>query len=394
MDRILTTHVGSMMRPQNLLALQKEKRAAYVADEPYERLDEYERVLRESVHDIVRKQVQAGVDIVTDGEFGKSINWGAYIQERVGGFEIKPFGPGGPPMITDADRAEFSAFYAQYDREMMGDAFDDLFRGAWTCIGPVAYTGQADISRDIANLTSAVQAAGAYDAFLPVVAPGSAAFVAVNEHYSDDREMLFAVARALNDEYRAVVDAGLIVQLDDAVMAHMKYVMIPPASFDDYLAWARLQVDALKVSLEGIPPERSRYHLCHGSWNGPHTHDVYLPDIIDLILEIPVGGYSIEMANPRHEYEWHLWETHELPENRVLIPGVISHATNIVEHPLLVAERITRLASLLGRDRVIASTDCGFSQAPTVVRVHETIMWAKLRALSEGARLATDALWA
>jgi len=214
-----------------------------------------------------------------------------------------------------------------------------------------------------------------------------------DEHYSNEEEALFAIAKALHEEYKAIVDAGLIVQIDDAFLASTYDIMVPPRSLADYRKWAAVRVEALNHALAGIPAERARYHMCWGSWNGPHTNDVAIKDIIDLVLRVRAGGYSLEMANPRHEHEWRLWEKVKLPKGKVLVPGLISHATNIVEHPELVAERIVRLANLVGRDNVIASTDCGFAQGPFARRVHPSIQWAKLRALAEGARLATRQLW-
>ena len=226
-----------------------------------------------------------------------------------------------------------------------------------------------------------------------MVAPSSAVPIRFDEHYQSEEDFIFALADALNHEYRAIVDAGLSVQIDDAYLATMYDNMVPSATMADYRAWAELRVEALKRALYGIPIERSRYHVCWGSWNGPHSTDVPLRDIVDLILQVPVGGYALEQANPRHEHEWRVWEDVQLPDDRVIIPGLISHATNVVEHPELVAERIVRLANLVGRERVIASTDCGFAQTPYLTRVHPTLIWAKLNSLVEGARLATADLW-
>jgi 5-methyltetrahydropteroyltriglutamate--homocysteine methyltransferase len=247
--------------------------------------------------------------------------------------------------------------------------------------------------RDVTNLKHAAREAGAVGAFLPVVAPASGSFSVRNAYYATEEEFLTAFAAALNEEYRAIVDAGLMVQIDDAFLPYMYSVMLASGTEHRYRQWAEMCVRVTKAALRDIPPDRSRYHVCWGSWNGPHVHDVPLADIVDLLLEIPVGGFAIEHANPRHEHEWHVWEGTALPEKCTLIPGVISHATNVVEHPELVAERIVRLARVVGRDRVIAGTDCGFAQAPSMQRVHPSIMWAKLSALVEGARLATASLW-
>jgi len=253
--------------------------------------------------------------------------------------------------------------------------------------------GQAAIRRDIEDLKQAIAGVDVVNAFLPVVAPASVVPARKDEYYKSEEEALFAIADALREEYRAIVDAGLIAQIDDAFLASSYDIMVPPKTLAEYRKWAEVRVEALNHALKGIPRERTRYHLCWGSWNGPHTNDVAIADIVDLVLRVNVGGYSLEMANPRHEHEWRVWETVKLPDGTTLVPGLISHATNIVEHPELVAQRIVRLAKLVGRDRVIASTDCGFAQGPFARRVHPSIMWAKLGSLAEGAAIATRELW-
>jgi 5-methyltetrahydropteroyltriglutamate--homocysteine methyltransferase len=295
--------------------------------------------------------------------------------------------------VAGKDRRDFAEFYEEYEGAYgfvgMGKAFKT---GTFVVTGPIRYTGQAAIQRDIADLKQAVGNTG-LAAFLPLVAPASVAPNRADEFYASEEEALFAIAEALREEYRAVVDAGLIVQVDDAYLATVYDVMVPPKSLADYRAWAEVRVEALNHALKGIPPDRVRYHVCWGSWNGPHTNDVALKDIIDLVLRVSAGGYSLEMANPRHEHEWRVWETVKLPEGKKLLPGVVSHSTNVVEHPELVAERIMRLARLVGRDNVIAGTDCGFAQGPFARRVHPSIMWAKLKALVDGAQIASRELW-
>jgi 5-methyltetrahydropteroyltriglutamate--homocysteine methyltransferase len=389
LERTLTTHVGSLVRPPELVAALRARENGQPLDE-----EAFSAVLADAVDDVVRRQTEAGIDIVSDGEYGKTWTWAWYIRDRLSGFEERPWGPGGErePSRTGKDRREFADFYAEYMR-MHQSADGVRQRGEWVCVGPVGYAGGESIARDIADLKKAARTAGARGAFLPVVAPASVMPVRTDEHYSSDEEFMFAVADALNEEYRAVVDAGLLLQIDDAFLATMYDTMVPPASLADYREWAELRIEALNRALVGIPAERARYHICWGSWNGPHTGDVALRDIADLILRVNVGGYSLEQANPRHEHEWRVWETVALPEDKVLYPGVISHSTNVVEHPELVAERITRLARLVGRERVIASTDCGFAQTPFIQRVHPSVMWAKLSALVDGARLATKELW-
>jgi len=287
------------------------------------------------------------------------------------------------------DMATFPEFYAEYNRSTgLGARLGKRF----VVNGPLRYN-DATVKRDIATLQAAAAKAKATAAFLPVVAPASALPGAKNEHYPDEKSLLFALADCLHQEYQAIIDAGLYVQIDDAFLPYMHERMVPPMSEAQYRAWAQMRIDALNHALRGIPLERSRYHICWGSWNGPHAFDVPLKDIVDLLLQVHVGHYSVEQANPRHEHEWTVWQTAKLPPDKKLIPGVISHATNIVEHPELVAQRLVRLAKIVGRDNVLAGTDCGFAQSPFAQRVHPSIMWAKLRSLAEGARLATAELW-
>jgi 5-methyltetrahydropteroyltriglutamate--homocysteine methyltransferase len=391
MDRILTTHVGSLVRPPELVAFLRAQENGDAYDEAA-----FDACLRDSVRDVVAQQVEAGIDIVSDGEFGKTWTWAWYIRDRLGGFEERPWGPEGPnePARVSKDRTDFADFYADYFAEHQTGK-DVRERGRWVCTGPIEYTGSAALQRDIDNLTSAVSAAGAHAGFLPVVAPASVLPVRAgfDEFYEDDQSLLFGIADALNVEYRAIVDAGLLLQVDDAFLASMYDTMVPPATLGDYREWAELRIEALNRALAGIPSDRVRYHMCWGSWNGPHTNDLPLEDVVDLLLRADVGGFALEQANPRHEHEWHVWEDVTLPDDKVLLPGVISHSTNVVEHPRLVAERITRLAGIVGRDRVIAGTDCGFAQTPFIQRVHPSVMWAKLGALSEGAALASSSLW-
>jgi 5-methyltetrahydropteroyltriglutamate--homocysteine methyltransferase len=263
---------------------------------------------------------------------------------------------------------------------------------AWVCTGPLTYDRTA-IERDIANLSAAMEGHPDTRAFLPVVAPASAYWLS-NEYYADDEEFVFALADALAEEYRAIVDGGLLLQVDDAVLMHeCDTIMSRGGSFEDYRRWAELRVRALNHALRGIPEERIRYHVCFGSWHGPHAFDPPLRDVIDLVLDVNAGAYAIEQANPRHEHEWRIWEDVKLPDGKKLIPGVVTHHTNVVEHPELVAQRLVRLAEVVGRENVLAGTDCGFAQGAFIHRVHPEIQWAKLAALSEGARLASRRLW-
>jgi len=389
-DRVLTTHVGSLVRPDELVEILRARRDGRPDYDP----QRHAEVVAREVREVVRKQAEIGIDFVSDGEFGKGLAWWSYVLERLGGFEERPWGPGGrrEPERQSKDKRDFADFYEEYNRQSRPEGYPE--KGEYVCVGPITYTGQEQLATDIANLKSAVAEVGVEGGFLPVVAPASVVPVRRDEYYASEEEFVFAVADALNVEYRTIVESGLYVQIDDAFLATMYDSMVPPATLREYRAWAELRVAALNRALEGIPSERVRYHVCWGSWNGPHTNDVPLRDIVDLILQVNAGAYALEQANPRHEHEWHVWEDVELPEGKILLPGVVSHATNVVEHPELVAQRIVRLARLVGRDRVIASTDCGFAQSPFLRRVHPSIQWAKLAALVEGARLASRELWA
>jgi 5-methyltetrahydropteroyltriglutamate--homocysteine methyltransferase len=384
--RILTTHVGSLIRPTELLALLEAKRDGnQVADQVIA------DCTAKSVAAVVRQQADIGIDIVNDGEFGKSISWSRYILERLTGFQQRDRKPGDrafPAATYGKDRRDFAEFYAEYDPGQ-----NMVSMTGWAVDGPIRYKGAAALQQDIAALKAAVKGVNVADVFMPAVAPASVAPDRKDEFYRSDEDYLVAVAEALREEYKAIVAAGFILQIDDAYIASYYDVIVPPGTMADFRKWARRRIDILNHALEGIPEERTRYHVCWGSWNGPHTTDVPFKEIADLVLNVRVGGYALELANPRHEHEWRVWEEIKLPPGRVLVPGVISHQTNVVEHPELVAERIERLAHLVGRDNVIASTDCGFAQGPFVRRTHPSIMWAKLNALVEGARLASGRLW-
>ncbi|MGA7485580.1 MAG: cobalamin-independent methionine synthase II family protein [Xanthobacteraceae bacterium] len=382
-DRILTTHVGSLIRPQPLQEFLRAKQAGRPFDQ-----SAYDQCLTRSVADVVRRQAETGIDVISDGEFGKSISWSQYVLERLSGFERRPVKPGANPFQRGADRARFGEFYAELDaREEVATRTDSV------CVGPIAYTGQQELQRDIDNFKAALAGVEVEEAFLPVAAPASVIPDRKNEYYKSDEECLVAIGAAMRTEYKMIVEAGFVLQLDDARAAVTYDRMVPPASFADYRKWVDMHMDVLNQAIAGLPPDRIRYHVCWGSWPGPHTTDVPLKDIVDLILKVNVGAYVIEGANPRHEHEWKVWEDVTLPEGKLLIPGVISHATNVVEHPELVAERIGRYARLVGRENVLAGTDCGFAQGPFYRRVHPSIMWAKLEALAQGARLASKELW-
>jgi len=382
-NRILTTHVGSLVRPKSFVELLRRKLQTDVPN------NEYLPALKSAVAEIVHQQAEAGIDIVSDGEFGKGIGWEQYAIERLSGFGPRQ------PLATESgnlavafrDMERFPEFYQEYWPQQ------ELTEAIYACVGPIRYTGHEALKRDIENLKTAIGVSDVVEGFLPVVAPASAIAISPNEYYKTDEEYIFAVAEALREEYRTIVESGLIAQIDDAHLPFMYDRMVPPGTREDFRKWAGTRIDALNHALRGIPEERTRYHICWGSWNGPHTTDVPLKEIVDLVLKVRVGGYAIEAANVRHEHEWRVWEDVKLPDGKKLIPGVIAHTTNVVEHPELVAQRLVRFANLVGRDNVIGGTDCGFAQGPFVHRVHPSIMWAKLESLAEGARIATAELW-
>jgi 5-methyltetrahydropteroyltriglutamate--homocysteine methyltransferase len=383
-DRILTTHVGSLIRPPDLQDFLRLVQGGKPYDEKA-----YNKCLAASVAAVVRQQADAGIDVPSDGEFGKSISWAQYALTRLSGFERRPIRQDAAnPFKRGADRTQFADFYAELDsKEAVATVTEAI------CTGPIKYTGQAELQRDIDNFKAALDGVKTEDAFLPVAAPASVIPDRKNEYYKSDAELQQAIADAMRTEYKMIIDSGLLVQLDDARLAVTYDRMVPPATFEDYKRWLAQQVDIINHAIEGLPADRIRYHVCWGSWPGPHVSDVPLKDDVNLILKIKVGAYVIEGANPRHEHEWKVWQNAKLGPDQVLIPGVISHATNVVEHPELVAERIVRLAKIVGRENVIAGTDCGFAQGPFYRRVHPSVMWAKLEALSQGARLASKELW-
>jgi 5-methyltetrahydropteroyltriglutamate--homocysteine methyltransferase len=386
-NRILTTHVGSLIRPPRLLELVRAREDGEAAD-----VRAYEECLKDSVAEVVRRQAQAGIDVVNDGEFGKSTSWSLYALKRVSGFEMRPIRPGADPFARGADRERFKEFYAELEGGN-DRTWSNVTKQEAVCVAPVQYTGLVELQHDIDNLKAGLKGVKVEEAFLPVAAPSSAIPDRKNEYYRNEEELVIAMAEALRTEYRAIVDAGFLLQVDDARAAVTYDRMVPPASFDDYYRWVARHVEVLNHALEGIPEDRVRYHVCWGSWPGPHTTDVPLRKIVDLILKVHAGAYLIEAANPRHEHEWRIWKDVKLPEGKILAPGVVSHGTNVVEHPELVAERILRFAGVLGRENVIASTDCGFAQEQFNRRVHPSIMWAKLEAMAEGARIASEELW-
>lgn len=377
--RIVTTHCGSLARPHDLLDLMKARLAGEPCDEAA-----YARRVRRAVAESVRRQVECGIDVPNDGEQGKP-GFFAYVRERLSGFEAIAGGgaPGWPEEV-----AAFPEYYREYfGRAMLGGSITGGVR--LRCVGPVAYHGGEAIRRDLDNLRAALAGLDPVEVFVPAVAPSG---VGTNAYYRTEQEYLAAVAEALRAEYRAIVEAGFILQIDDPFLTDL--YSGSGLSAAERRTKGELYVEAVNHGLAGIPADRVRYHTCYGINEGPRVHDAPLRDIVDLMLKVNAGAYSFEAANARHEHEYHVWERVKLPAGKLLIPGVITHASNIVEHPELIAERIGRFAALVGRDNVIAGADCGFSsQATYRPEVHPTIVWAKFQALAEGARLATRRLW-
>ena len=386
-NRILTTHTGSLIRPPQLLEFARARQAGQPVDPQV-----FDSTLKDAVGDVVKRQVDAGIDVPNDGEFGKSTSWSLYALKRLSGFELREV-KGANPFARGADRARFSEFYNELEGRGDGKDWSNVTRTDAVCVAPITYNGLFELQRDIENLKASTKAAGVDEAFLPVAAPSSAIPDRKNEYYKTDEDLVVALAEALRTEYRSIVDAGFLLQVDDARAAVTYDRMVPPATFEEYYTWLARHVDILNHALEGIPEDRIRYHVCWGSWPGPHTTDVPLRKIVDLILKVRAGAYLIEAGNPRHEHEWKVWQEVKLPPGKILVPGVISHSTNVVEHPELIAERLTRFASCVGRENLLAGTDCGFAQEELNRRVHPTVMWAKLEAMAAGARIASRQLW-
>ena len=378
-ERILTTHAGSLPRPDDVLEMLRARRGGEL----------FERRVRKAVAEIVRQQRAHGLDVVDDGEVSKP-SFVTYATERLGGLTTRP----SEPVSTFAGSREYLAFpefYAMAGGPSPGGVGRD--RPTQTvCTGPISYTGHDAVKRDVENLKAAVAGSGAVEAFLPAISPSNVQAYIVNENYASEEEFQVAIADALHEEYKAIADAGLLVQIDDPRLV-TQYIRDPSLSLEQCRAWAERHVEILNHALRGIPEDRIRFHTCYSINMGPRVHDMQLKDIVDVILKIRAGAYSFEAANPRHEHEWQVWETVMLPEDKVLIPGVITQSTVLVEHPTLVAQRLARFASIVGRERVIAGADCGFATFAGSTEIHPTVAWAKLDALVEGARLASARLW-
>ena len=390
-DRILTTHVGSIPRPESIQALLRARVNGQSIDEA-----QLAARVAEAVAAVVRRQAEVGLDVVSDGEMSKT-SFLAYTDDRLTGF-VTTTAPTDPSAAMTGgiwarrvdSRREWRAFpeyYAEYlPREM------PLATAPSVCEGPIAYKGQALLEKDLATFKAALQGAEVAEAFVPAIAPAMVGR-GQNRYYPTEEAYVFAIAEALSTEYRAIVDAGFILQIDDPGLGETWDMLMPAPPLEEYRTMQARNIDALNHALAGIPEDRVRYHLCWGSWQGPHVHDLGLRDVVDLVLRVKAQAFSIEAATPRHSHEWRVWEDAKLPEDKVLIPGVIAHTTAVVEHPETVAERILTYARLVGRERVMAGADCGFAQGALFQRQHPTIMWAKFEALVEGARLASERLW-
>ncbi len=398
-ERILTSHAGSLPRPDALIAANEAREQG--------RIDpaQFGQTLSRAIVDVVRHQKELGIDVPGDGEFGKSMaqrvnygSWWRYSWLRLGGIEI------GTQSLYDMEarrstpgRVVLTSFGDRRDRAMFSIAYNDPESGITTgsgarpptpiCTAPLSYAGGDMIRTDIANFKAALQAAGVAEGFMTAVAPASCARIG-NAYYKSDEEFLFACADAMREEYKAIVDAGIVLQLDDPCLAEGWDQVNPEPSVADYQKLVTSWIDALNHSISGLPADRIRLHLCWGSWHGPHVTDIPIRDILEPVLQAKVGAISFEAGNVRHEHEWKVWQEVRLPDGMVMLPGVVSHATNVVEHPELVADRICRFADIVGRERVIASTDCGLGG-----RIHPQLAWAKLEALAQGAALATKRLW-
>jgi len=396
--RITTSHAGSLPRPQGLIERNAQR------DRLESSIDgDYERSLARSVAEVVARQRDAGIDIVGDGEFGHAMrqdydfgSWLTYVFARLGGVELAEYGmreatlprraaAGEIALAAFGERRDWTRFSEAYGDPRAGVALPEgeMFTHTPVIRAPVTYTGHDALALDIANMKAALEAAGLQDGFLNSVGPASCARLP-DEYYDSEEAALYACAEAMREEYKAIVDSGLMLQIDDPVIADNWDQIVPEPSVEAYVRFTRPRIEALNHAIRGLPPERIRFHLCWGSWHGPHSTDIPMADIVELMLEVDAGTYSFEAANARHEHEWTIWHDVKLPDGKLIMPGVVSHATNVIEHPELVAQRIERFARAVGPERVIAGTDCGLGG-----RVHPQIAWAKLEALSQGAARAS-----
>ena len=382
-DRFLTTHVGSLARPAQLLELMSAKEQGNSYD-----AEAFQACVKTAVNDVVTRQVEAGVDIVCDGEQGKS-GFLSYVSERLAGFESRQH-EAEDLWKESRETLAFPEFYESHRRYREGIV---ARRGQLVCTGPVTYCGHESLARDIATIQAATTKNAAGEVFMSAISPSNVEGLQPNEYYSTEEEYLYAIADAMHEEYQMIVDAGLLLQIDDPRLLTY-YISQPNLEIEDCRRWARTRVEALNHALSGIPPARVRFHTCYGINIGPRVYEMNLRDIADIMLQVHAGAYSFEAANPRHEHEWKVWEEVDLPSEKIIIPGVISHSTPLVEHPELVAQRLIRFANVVGKENVIGGSDCGFSSfANKEPEIHPTIVWAKFQALAAGARLASAELW-
>lgn len=381
-DRIITTHVGSLARPPAILDVLRAQARGQPVDEAA-----FAATVQQAVAESVRRQAAAGIDVVSDGEQGRPSFIG-YVNERLSGFEPRP----SPSAVQWAGTRERLAFPEYYDTQGSSPPIQTP-GAAMACVGPITYKGGEALQRDIANLKAALQGVRTEEAFMPAISPTNITGGRRNEHYRSEDEYLEAIADAMHEEYAAIVDAGFVVQVDDPGLSTY-YNNQPDASLEDCRRWAERRVEVVNRAIGDIPADKVRFHTCYSIDIGPRVHDMPLADIVDIMLKVKAGAYSFEASNPRHEHEYHVWEKVKPPAGALLIPGVISHTTNLVEHPALVAERIVRYARIVGRENVIAGADCGFAAAAREVQdIHPTVVWAKFEALSDGARIASKELW-
>jgi 5-methyltetrahydropteroyltriglutamate--homocysteine methyltransferase len=379
--RILTTHAGRLDGPPDYQEIMRSMASGASVD-----LNAVRPRVRNAITDVIRNQTDAGIDVISDGEMGK-IGFGSisYYGRRFSGLSTRKLKPGEPAFMAleTGERLEFADFYKTLSFMAAPDS-------RAICSGPISWIGQQEAEHDLSDFRTALAEANVQqeEAFVCALSPGWLEHFFHNEHYGDDETYLFALADAVKHEYKAVVDAGFVLQVDDPALPDTYDMIVPAPPIEQYRKFAEVRVEALNRALEGLPEDRVRYHMCWGSWHGPHTHDLPLEHVVDLMLKIRAGAYSLEAANPRHEHEWKIWSRVRLPDGKLLIPGVVTHHTNVVEHPEVVADRILRYAKLVGRENVIAGTDCGMG-----FRVHPQIAWAKLKVLAEGAALATKELW-
>jgi len=378
-NRILVSHVGSLARPRDLM----EMLVARNEGKPFD-AEALARRTREAVADVVEKQIECGIDIVNDGELGKS-NFSRYTKERLGGFIERPAGADfKPTSIFGRDMLEFTEYFNRGGRTSIGHHARVFY-----CVEPLTYIGQEEVKADITNLKSALQGKQLEEGFLPAVAPGTMEHWMKNEYYKTQEEYLFAISAAMAEEYRAIVDAGFVLQIDDPDLADA-WQMHPQMTTVEYRKYQELRIEALNHGLKGLPEDRIRFHMCWGSYHGPHKYDIPLNEIVNLVLKVRAGCYSIEASNPCHEHEWRVWEGVKLPDDKLLMPGVIGHYSDFIEHPRAIADRLIRYAKIVGRENVIAGSDCGIGS-----RVgHPQVGWAKFQAMAEGARIASRELWA